>query len=307
MSTKLLKWIVAIACFTLSFDFPKNQQPQMLGSPYYAELVNKHMVAENAKIGFLPTQLCSFDQEFIRANSNVSSLLQKMDSVYTASNYLKIEGIGSNKNMELPEIYFGPMNDAMDVPMYVTKSLEGYAKNQIVMTPYKGKKKINTAIVEQMKAKNLDYILVPCLRETFIYPSGILKSTGIFSSTNSSAKNYYIDLGTNHVIKGEKMQSLNDPIGVFVLSVGLMNKDGKMVAMVTEGICKSEQSNLFEQILDIRTQSGPSELSKVINLKRNDLPTNPFAWQEAQQQAVLHLLQKNTFVPSVKYIMNTTN
>lgn len=305
MKTRIIAIVFLLSVMQLSFDFPKNQQPQMLGSPYYAELIAKHVVAENAKIGFLPTQLSSFDQEFIRANSNVSTLLKRMDSVYTSKNYVTIEGITATKSMELPEVYFGPMNDEMDIPMYVTRNMEGYAKNQIVMTPYKGKKKINAAIVEQMKAKNLDYILVPCLRETFVYPSGILKSAGIFSSSTSSAKNYFVDLGTNHVLKGEKIQSLNDPIGVLVLSIGLMNKEGKMVAMVTEGICKSEQSNFVEQILDIRTQGGPSEYSKALNFKREDLPAKPYAWEEAQHNAILHLMQKNTFVPSVKYIMNT--
>jgi hypothetical protein len=277
----------------------------MYGSPYYAELVNKHKVSETSKIGYLPSRYSNFDEVFMLSNSSLNKLLMNIDSFFQSKSAIKIQVQNNYKSQDYPDVYFGPMNEGVERPLYVQSQIEGYAPNQIVMAAFKGKKKLNTELVSYMNANNIDYILVPCLRETFVYPSGIIKEKGILNSTSSSAKNYYIDLGTNHVIKGEKLQSLSDPIGVFVICVGLMNKEGKMVAMVTEGVGMLQHSNIAEQIANIRTMAAPKDIDYFLTKKRNDLPNQPYNWEEACNNAYLHLLQKNTFVQSVKYQMNT--
>lgn len=304
MKIKLIAVFVFISIIQLAFDLPKNQQPQMFGSPYYAELINKHKVSEQAKFGYLPSRYANFDEPFMSSNSSVMQLLLSVDSFFQSKSAIKIQVQGKFKSQDFPEVYFGPMNEGIERPLYVQSQIEGYAPNQVVMAATKGKKKLNAELVSLMNANNLDYLFIPVLRETFVYPSGTLKEKGIVSSTSLSAKNYYIDLGTNHVIKGEKLQSLSDPVGVFVLCVGLMNKEGKIVAMVTEGLGMLQQSNLAEQILNIRTMAAPKDIDYFLTKKRSDLPNQPFAWEEACNQAYLHLMQNNTFVPSVKYMMN---
>ncbi len=303
MKVKLIAILFIISVVQLSFDLPKNQQPQMFGSPYYAELVVNHSIKTDAKIGFLPTRYANFDEVFMLSNSSVGTLLQKIDSTLESTSAQKINLEIAVKSNDLPEVYFGPMNETMEQPLYVQRNIEGYAPNQVVMAAYKGKKKVNTYIIELMNKHQLDYILVPCLRETFVYPSGILKEKGLLSSTSASAKNYYIDLGTNHVIKGEKIQALNQPVGVFVLCMGLMNKQGKMVSMVSEGLGMLKQSNIAEQILSIRTLSAPQDINKFLNKKRDDLSNAPYCWEEATHNAYLHLMQRNGFVPKVKFQM----
>jgi hypothetical protein len=305
MKLKLIAVFVFVSIIQLSFDLPKNQQPQMFGSPYYAELINKHKVSEQAKFGYLPSRYANFDEPFMSSNSSVIQLLLGVDSFFQSKSAIKIHVQGKFKSHDFPEVYFGPMNEGIDRPLYVQSHIEGYAPNQVVMAATKGKKKLNAELISLMNANNLEYLFVPVLRESFVYPSGILKERGILSSTSSSAKNYYIDLGTNHVIRGEKLQSLSDPVGVFVLCVGLMNKEGKIVAMVSEGLGMLQQSNIAEQILNIRTKAAPKDIDYFLTKKRSDLPNQPLAWEEACTQAYLHLMQKNTFVPSVKYQMNT--
>lgn len=304
MKTKLLILITTIASISLSFTWPKNQQPQMFGSPYYAELKGKLKIDENAKFGFISTRFSSNDGAFMKRQSSIGDLMLKIDSFFINKNISTINISSNGSSANYPDVYFGPMNETIDQPMYVQKQVQGYAPNQVVMAAYKGNKKVNKELIAVMQSQNLDYIFVPILRETLIYPSGILKEFGPFSSTSASSKKYYLDLGTNHVLTGEKFQSLNDPIGVFVLCVGLMNKEGKIVSVVTEGITTAKQSNFFEQVLDIRTGNSPAEISNAINLRRKDLPGNPFNWEEATKNAYLHLMQKNTFVPKVKYKMN---
>ncbi len=294
--------LVAVTLVLLSFDFPKNQQPQQLGSPYYAELINKHKVSADARIAFMKTRYVSFDAEFNQSNSNLNKLSSKVDSFLASKGLKEISFANNYKSIDLPEVYFGTIADVIDVPMYVNRmNLEGQSKTMSVLAFNKGKKKFLEELKVKMQSENIDYLVVPILRESFIYPSAPLKEYGIFKSTTASAKNYYIDLGTNHVIKGERLQSLDDPIGIFIVGMGLMNKEGKMVAMVAEGIDAAPQSKFVEQMLNIRTMFGPQDFNRLLSGRRTDLEGSPLNWEEACKNALLHLKQENKFVPEKKY------
>lgn len=136
-----------------------------------------------------------------------------------------------------------------------------------------------------------------------IYPSAPLKERGIFSSTSASAKNYFIDLGTDYIVKGDKIQSLNDPIGVMVLCAGLMNREGKVVSIVSEGMAMAKQSSFVEQVLNIRTLFAPADINSIINSKRNDLADNPFVWNQATLNVLMHLKQEYKPTNTQKYRM----
>lgn len=304
MKTKFLFLFTFLSFAFLSFDLPKNQQPQQLGSPYYAELRNKHVVSVNAKIGFIPTRYANSDAEFMLANSKMSALLTNIDSIFISKGLDKISIDNNFKSNDLPEMFFGTISEVLDVPMFVDRTpLEGLPNNRVVLAGYKGKKKFVEYLQAQMNAQQLDYVLVPCLRETMIYPSAPLKERGLFSSSTASAKNYFIDLGTNYIIKGEKIQSLNDPIGVLVLCAGLMNKEGKIVSIVSEGLISAKQSSFVEQVLNIRTLFGPNDINSVLSTKRNDLSDAPYVWSQATQNVLMHLKQEYKSTSSHKYIM----
>ncbi|MFN5704655.1 MAG: hypothetical protein ACK45U_02260 [bacterium] len=304
MKTKFLFLFTLLSVAFLSFDLPKNQQPQQLGSPYYAELRNKHVVSADAKIGFIPTRYANSDAEFMMANSKMSILLSNIDSVFISQGIKKLTFTNQFKEHELPEMFFGTIGEGLDVPMFVDRTpLEGLPNNRVVLAAYKGKKKFTEQLQAVMNSEQLDYVIVPCLRETLIYPSAPLKERGIFSSTTASAKNYFIDLGTNNVIKGDKIQSLNDPIGVLVLCAGLMNKEGKVVSIVSEGIVVAKQSSFVEQVLNIRTLFAPSDINAVINSTRDDLADTPLVWSQATLNALMHLRQQYKAIPTQKYMM----
>lgn len=293
MRTRLLILLTSLSFVVLSFDLPKNQQPQQLGSPYYAELRNKHIVGVNSKIGFLSTRYANSDSVFMMNNSKMSVLLNNIDSVFNSKGLKKVNINTQYKSHELPEMFFGTIADVADVPMFVDKTpLEGLPNTRVVLAAYKGKKKFVDELKALMITEQLDYVLVPCIRETLIYPSAPLKERGIFSSTSASAKNYFIDLGTDYVVKGDKIQSLNDPIGVMVLCVGMMDKEGRVVSIVAEGFALAKQSNLIEQVLNIRTLFAPSDVITILNTKRTDLIELPFVWSQATINALMHLKQE---------------
>lgn len=304
MKTRLSILLIALSILFQSFDLPKNQQPQQLGSPYYAELRNKHVVAADAKIGFIPTRYANSDVEFMVNNSKMSVLLGNIDSVFISKGIKKIEFGTSFKSHELPDMFFGTITDAAEVPTYVDKTpLEGLPNNRVVLAAYKGKKKFVEELKAKMIAEQIDYVIVPCLRETLIYPSAPLKGRGIFSSTTASAKNYFIDLGTDYIVKGDKIQSLNDPIGVMVLCAGLMNREGKVVSIVSEGIAIAKQSSFVEQVLNIRTLFAPSDVSTIIDSRRIDIAEAPYVWSQATLNVLLHLKQEYRAVSTQKYRM----
>jgi hypothetical protein len=304
MKTKSLILFIFLSLAFLSFDLPKNQQPQQLGSPYYAELRNKHVVSADAKIGFIPTRFANSDAEFMMANSKMSILLNSIDSVLISQGIKKVTFSNQFKENDLPEMFFGTIAEGLDVPMFVDRTpLEGLPNNRVVLASYKGKKKFIEQLQFVMNSDQLDYMIVPCLRETLIYPSAPLKEKGIFSSTTASAKKYFIDLGTDYVIKGEKIQSLNDPIGVLVLCAGLMNKEGKVVSIVSEGIVVAKQSSFVEQVLNIRTLFAPSDINAVLNTKRTDLIDAPLVWSQATLNALMHLRQQYKATASQKYMI----
>lgn len=302
MNFRVIIPLIMIPVLLMAFDLPKNQQPQQLGSPYYAELINKHVVKSDAKIAFLPSRFISSDAEFINKNTGMKNYLTAVDSFLISNNLAPVNLNTKYKETDLPEMYFGTISEVIDVPLYVNRMpLEGQSPNMIVMAGYRGKKKFQEELKIYMNTNQIDYVVVPILRESFIYPSAPVKEIGIFSSTTASAKKYFIDLGTNHVIKGEKLQSLNDPISVFVISMAMINKEGKMVSMVTEGIGVAPQSKFVEQILNIRTMFGLTEIDALFQVKRDDLETNPKTWEEACKNALLHLKQNNKFIPAQKY------
>lgn len=304
MKTKFLVWFTFLSVAFLSFDLPKNQQPQQLGSPYYAELRNKHIVSVDAKIGFIPSRYANSDADFMASNSKMSVLLGNIDSVFISKGLKKINFSTQYKAHELPDMFFGSITDVADVPMFVDKTpLEGLPNNRVVLAAYKGKKKFIEELKTLMIDENLDYVLAPCIRETLIYPSAPLKERGIFSSTSASAKNYFIDLGTDYIVKGDKIQSLNDPIGVMVLCAGLMNREGKVVSIVSEGMAMAKQSSFVEQVLNIRTLFAPADINSIINSKRNDLADNPFVWNQATLNVLMHLKQEYKPTNTQKYRM----
>ncbi len=304
MKTKSLIFLVFLSLVFLSFDLPKNQQPQQLGSPYYAELRNKHVVSADAKIGFIPTRYANSDAEFMMANSKMSILLSNIDSVFISQGIKKVTFSNQFKEHELPEMFFGTIAEGLDIPMFVDRTpLDGLPNNRVVLASYKGKKKFIEQLQAVMNSEQLDYMIVPCLRETLIYPSAPFKEKGIFSTTTASAKNYFIDLGTNYVLKGGVIQSLNDPIGVLVLCAGLMNKDGKVVSIVSEGLVVAKQSSFVEQVLNVRTLFAPADINAVINKTRADLSDAPLVWNQATLNALMHLRQQYKATTTQKYMM----
>lgn len=97
-------------------------------------------------------------------------------------------------------------------------------------------------------------------------------------------------LGTDHTIPVPWLSSLESPVDVIYLTGALVDSTGKIRRVGAEGILAAEPSSLFESIIGLRKSISDDKVQAIAEVRRQDLDTQPLAWQEALRNLVNNLV-----------------
>ncbi len=132
-----------------------------------------------------------------------------------------------------------------------------------------------TASASAEAAKHgVDYTLVIAL-EVGEY---VIRQTGM-------AGNKSVDLGSNHVQSLPWLTSLEQPVQVLQLTGALVGRDGKAIRIGAEGVI-AKRTPIVASGFGVSALISDADVELLRTRRREDLPGNPLAWQEALRELV---------------------
>jgi len=237
-----------------------------------------------ANVGHLPIVL---DRRAVDPTSqNISkALLEKMSSFFTAAGWTsKLEAINLPIDAA-PDLFFG--NPAMfGSPVGSSKYEEDKVHPPMVLFYRNASEKWKTELAKVAAAGEVDYVLFTTIgvSEYFVRQTNLLGKKEL-------------SLGTNYNVPVKWLTSLEDPVEVLHITGALLDKTGKILRVGAEGIIAAKTASVLESALDLRNVISEEEINRVMNdVRREDLPDKPLAYQVALQNLVANLLQRSDLV-----------
>lgn len=209
-------------------------------SPYYHAYQPRAIPGAAARIGVLPARLAHPAADRIISQTRAPELLDSLSRYLGRQPGLTAVPLPAGvKLSHLPDVYFGsPDYDPLgDLPDYV-RNLQNPnpGKGVVQLAGWPGQGKTRQALVALMAARQLDYLLVPIVREANLYFSMKVKSAGPFSTGQATGTDYYLDEGSDHVVHFSRLEDLNSYATVLVLAGALLNARGELVLVGAEGL-----------------------------------------------------------------------
>ena len=97
-----------------------------------------------------------------------------------------------------------------------------------------------------------------------------------------------LELGTGYTANFPWLTSLDTPVQVVQLTGALMGNDGRAVRIAAEGML-ARRTNLLTSSIGGQNLITDEDIAQLRDMRREDLPGQPLAWQVAMQNLVLAL------------------
>ena len=295
MCKRYLTFLLALLIFSnlLSAQVPIGPSA-MQHSPYYHTYQPKEILDSAARIGVLPARLQHIAARYIVGKTRAQVLLDSISGFLGRQpGMMPVALPAEAKANSLPDVFFGTRAQELPgtLPGYVQNlkcSSSGY--NCVQLTGWAGQGATRKALVELMAAQQLDYLLVTMVREACLHLSRKSDSAGSIAA-GSAASDYYLDLGSGHVVPFKGLEDPDGTVGMLVLTGALLDAKGNLVMVGAEGL-KSLGDGLQPKRLVVNEPYmalGTDYDALLLPLLRADLPTPRPAWQEATEQLALRL------------------
>lgn len=102
-----------------------------------------------------------------------------------------------------------------------------------------------------------------------------------------------VELGTNHTVRFPWLTSLEGPVPVVQITGALVAADGKAVRIGAEGVL-ARRTPMRVSALGATALVADQEMAELRRLRREDLPSQPLAWEEALRLLVTQLTGTRT-------------
>lgn len=97
-----------------------------------------------------------------------------------------------------------------------------------------------------------------------------------------------VELGTNHTVRFPWLTSLEGPVSVLQVTGALVGSDGKALRIGAEGVL-ARRTPMKVSTLGATALITDQEIAELRRLRREDLPSQPLAWEEALRLLVAQL------------------
>lgn len=97
-----------------------------------------------------------------------------------------------------------------------------------------------------------------------------------------------VELGTNHTVRFPWLTSLEGPVSVVQITGALVGSDGKAIRIGAEGLL-ARRTPMKVSALGATALVTDQEIAELRRLRREDLPSQPLAWEEALRLLVTQL------------------
>jgi hypothetical protein len=238
-------------------------------------------VPPTARIGFLPARLQHDAAERILQKTKAAVLLDSVNGYLRSRELVPVTLPAAAKPAWLPDVYFGTLEAETMVPPYMRPECPPDQQKCVLLAGFSGQGKTLAGLREQMRTQNLQYLLVPILRESYIYPSARVSTAGPVSTSGATARSYYFDLGSGYAVERTALRPLDAPEPVLTLTGALLDADGKLVIIGAEGFkiaAEGAKGFLRREAFEFTAEDYEAALTTD---RRQDLPAAAPNWKVA--------------------------
>ena len=276
-------------------------------SPYYQAYQPAKVPPASARIGVLPVQLQHPSAARILSQTRAAELLDSLTRYLGRQPNLQPVAMPAGaKPGHLPAVYFGSPDQVSPgtVPGFALNLRNPNPGQGVVhLAGWNGQGKTRQALIDLMASQQLNYLLVPLLREAAIYYSMKLGKVGPISAGQVTGNDYYLDEGSNHVRHFKRLENLNSRADLLVLAGALIDAQGRLVLIGAEGLADNGTGFQPNRLANNEDYTfGKADYEALLRpQRRDDLPGTPVAWQEAAQQLVQRLTGRRPYRESSPY------